>query len=131
LLYFRGNAAPISDDFDPCTAACSQIARQWAIRLTYSAASPEPITWIAYVTEKNRCLAYPGVIMARMALRFMLLVVLLTAAPQNPANGSISGTLKLPNGIPAAGIRVAVMEAPNVALPAGASACSREHRAER
>jgi hypothetical protein len=122
LLYFRGSAAPISDDFDPCTAACGQIARQWAIRLTYSAASPEPITWIAYVTEKNRCLAYPGVIMARMALRFMLLVVLLTAAPQNPANGSISGTLKLPNGIPAAGIRVAVMEAPNVALPAGASA---------
>ena len=57
--------------------------------------------------------------MSPMSLLTMLLAAVLAgSAQQNPANGSISGTLKLPDGLPAAGIRVAVMAVPETPLPA-------------
>ena len=51
-------------------------------------------------------------------LTMLLTAVLAGSAQQNPANGSISGTLKLPDGLPAAGIRVAAMAVADTSLPA-------------
>jgi hypothetical protein len=48
----------------------------------------------------------------------MLLAAVLVGAQQNPGHGSIRGTLKLPDGLPAVGIRVAAMAVPDASLPA-------------